>query len=299
MTVGLMVFICLLIINTVVAIIYLLWSIKNKRKSHVIKACVILLCPILGMCFWLLSYLWYHAFFSVPVDLEDVIFSKERVKIVTHAEEERERNVVPLEEAIEVTDVSDLRALMLNVVRGDIKKFLSAISLALNSEDSETAHYAASVLQDALNNFRISVEKQRQLVLEEDENRKEYAEMMMDYMNEVLEQRVFTDMEQENYVGIMDEICEIYYENYANHMLSSQFEAISMRLLEIGDYASCQKWCERARYHYPSTLSTFTCQLKLYFTNGEKQRFFEVVEELKHSHVVVDRETLELLRVFR
>lgn len=299
MTKGMIVFICLLIINTLVAIIYLLWSIKNKRRSHVMKACLVLLCPIVGMCFLLLSYLWYHAFFSVPVDLEDVIFSKERVKIVTHAEEERERNVVPLEEAIEVTDVSDLRALMMDVVRGDIKKFLSSIALALNSEDTETAHYAASVLQDALNQFRISVEKQRQQVLEGDENQKEYAEMMMDYMNEVLEQKVFTDMEQKNYVAIMDEICEVYYDNYSEYMLSSQYEAVSMRLLEVEDYDNCQKWCERARYHYPNTLSTFTCQLKLYFTNGQKQRFFEVVEELKHSHVVVDRETLELLRVFR
>ena len=63
------------------------------------------------------------------------------------AEEERESNLVSLEEAIEITNDTELRSLMMNVVRGDIQQFLSSISLALNSEDTETAHYAASVLQ--------------------------------------------------------------------------------------------------------------------------------------------------------
>ncbi len=292
------VFICLLAINTLASLFYLLWSISRKSKGYVFRSAVMLMCPVVGICFFVFSYIWYRLFFSAPVDLEDVVFSKERVKTVTHAEEERERNMVPLEEAIEVTGEKDLRVLMMNVVRGDIQKFLASIALALNSEDTETAHYAASVLQDALNDFRISVEKQRQLVEKGGPNMYVYAEQLIDYMNQVLEQKVFTDMEQKNYVGIMDEICDIYYDKYPGKMSSSQFEAISMRLLEIKDFFNCKKWCDRAGYHYPNTLSTYTCQLKLYFTNGQKKQFFEVIEELKKSAVVVDSETLELIRVF-
>lgn len=290
--------ICLLVLNTLTAVIYLLWNVSRKNKGCVFRTIVMIICPVVGICFFMLSYIWFKLFFSAPVDLEDVVFSKERVKTVTHAEEERERNMVPLEEAIEVTGEKDLRVLMMNVVRGDIQKFLASIALALNSEDTETAHYAASVLQDALNDFRMSVEKQRQLVEEGAPNMPIYAEQLIDYMNQVLEQKVFTDMEQKNYVGIMDEICDIYYEKYPGKMTSSQFEAISMRLLEIKDFVNCKKWCDRAGYHYPNTLSTYTCQLKLYFTNGQKKQFFEVIEELKKSSVVIDSETLELIRVF-
>lgn len=299
MTGQMVVLICLLVLNTLTAFIYLLCSVSRKNKGCVFRTIVMLICPVVGICFFLLSYIWFKLFFSAPVDLEDVVFSKERVKAVTHAEEERERNMVPLEEAIEVTGEKDLRILMMNVVRGDIQKFLASIALALNSEDTETAHYAASVLQDALNNFRMNVEKQRQLVEEGGPNMSIYAEQLIDYMNQVLEQKVFTDMEQKNYVGIMDEICDIYYEKYPGKMTSSQFEAISMRLLEIEDFVNCKKWCDRAGYHYPNTLSTYTCQLKLYFTNGQKKQFFEVIEELKKSSVVIDSETLELIRVFR
>lgn len=299
MTFEMIVFICLLILNTLIAIIYLIASLITKNKNCVIKTFVMLICPVVGPMFFLFAYLWFRLFFSEPVDLEDVVFSKERVKTFMHAEEEMERNMVSLEEAIEITNEKDLRSLMMNIVRGDIKQFLATISLALDSEDTEVAHYAASVLQDALNDFRMNVEKQRRYITDNVKDRIDQAEPLMDYMNQVLAQRVFTEMEQCNYVYIFDEIAELYFAYASSPMTSAQFEAISMRVLEISNFALCKKWCERAKIHYPNTLSTYTCQLKLYFSSGEKQSFFQVVEELKCSSVVIDNETLELLRVFR
>jgi len=274
----------------------------GRRNSVWLRAVVMLLCPVVGPCLFLLSHVFFKLFFSRPVDLEDVIFSKERVRTFLHADEDRERNIVPLEEAIEVTDADDLRNLMMNVVRGDISKSLASIALALNSEDTETAHYAASVLQDALNDFRFNVQMQSKLILsenEEDAQRVAYAQALIDYMDQVLVQKVFTDLEQRSYVDIMDRVCEVLYEKGREHMTSAHYEAISLRLLEIEDYDNCRKWCERAEYHYPNTLATYTCQLKLYFNSGQKQKFFEVMEELKHSAVVIDSETLELIRVFQ
>ncbi len=293
------IFLSLLLLNLIITVVYLVWNLLRKKKNCIMNAIVMFLCPLVGPCFFLLAYLLYKLFFSEPVDLEDVIFSKERVETHVHAQEEQERNMVSLEEAIEVTNEKELRTLMMNIVRGDIQKFLATISLALNSEDTETAHYAASVLQDALNDFRIKVEQQYRMIKSGDEYQLIYAETLLEYMNQVLAQKVFTDLEQCNYVGMMDEVCELYYNNCPEQMTSARFEAISMRLLEIKDFDNCTKWCERAKSSYPNALATYSCQLKLYFTSGQRQKFFEVIEELKQSSVVVDRETLELLRVFR
>ncbi|MCM1185811.1 MAG: hypothetical protein NC251_05885 [Lachnoclostridium sp.] len=296
-------FIVLLVFNTLAAVGYLVWNRlrkkENDQKSCIFRFVIMLLCPVVAPCFFLLAHVMFCLFFSEPVSLEDVVFSKERARTFVHAEEERERNIVPLEEAIEITDKSGLRTLMMNVVRGDIHKSLAAISGALNSEDTETAHYAASVLQDALNDFRIHVEKQRQLILDNDEKQIYYADNLLEYMNPVLEQKVFTDMEQHTYVAIMDEIGEIFYANAPQKMNSSHYEALSLRLLEVEDYENCRKWCERAKMYYPNTLATYTCQLKLYFNSVQREKFFEVIEELKQSAVVIDSETLELIRVFR
>ena len=294
-------FLALIVINTLIVIVYLVlngFRKESDRRMGIVRAVVMFLCPVAGPCFFLMAYIFYRTAFSAPVSLEDVIFSKERARTFVHAEEDRERNIVPLEEAIEITNTDDLRGLMMNVVRGDIRNSLASIALALNSHDTESAHYAASVLQDALNDFRMNVEKQYKLVLTEGGEQAERAEALIEYMNQVLVQKVFTDMEQKNYVGIMDKVCDVLYMKDREHMTSNQYEAISLRLLEIEDYDNCRKWCERAEYQYPNTLATYTCQLKLYFNSGQKERFFEVLEDLKHSAVVIDSETLELIRVF-
>ena len=38
--------------------------------------------------------------------------------------------------------------------------------------------------------------------------------------------------------------------------------------------------------------------VKLYFTEGNKKHFFDELEKLKNSDIVIDRETLELIRIF-
>lgn len=294
-------FIIILAVNLIITIIYLIVNLfrkKDNRTSFWIRGLVMLLCPVTGVVVFFVSYIAFLLFFHKEVDLADVVFSKERVERILHADEDRERNLVPVEEAIEVTDRENLRTLMLNVVRGDIQQSLSTIAMALDSEDSETAHYAASILQDALNDFRMNVQKNYQYMQQNEEERVEYAHMLIEYMDQVLKQHVFTEMEQRNQIATLDDVCEMLYEQEPESMLSSEFESVSMRLLEMSEYEKCKKWCDRAVIHYPNTLSTFTCQLKLYFTTEQKEDFFRVLNGLRESGISIDQETLQMIRVF-
>ena len=49
---------------------------------------------------------------------------------------------------------------------------------------------------------------------------------------------------------------------------------------------------------YPDELSAYTCRLKLYFARQDREVFFETLDALKKSNVIIDSETLELIRVF-
>lgn len=150
--------------NVLIVAVYFIWNRVRKREKLIgygSKAFVMLLCPVVGPLFIGLGYVLHRCFFYREVDLDAIIFKKDRVKTYQHADEERGRTMVSMEEALTVTDKDNLRTLMLNIVRGDIQNSLAAISLALDSEDSETSHYAASVLQDALNDFRTTVQKCR------------------------------------------------------------------------------------------------------------------------------------------
>lgn len=56
-----------------------------------------------------------------------MVFSKERTDTLQRPDEDVEKNMVALEEALEVSDKKSLRTLMMNVIRGDYKHSLSAI----------------------------------------------------------------------------------------------------------------------------------------------------------------------------
>ena len=291
----------ILAVNILVVLIYVIAGYlrkKEKKFSIAMKAMVMLLCPVVGAVFLALGELFFRLFFAQAMDLDDVIFSKDRVKTYLHPDEERERNLVSVEEALAITDKENLRELMLNVVRGDVRNSLASLSMALNSEDSETAHYAASVLQDILNDFRANVQKRYQEILQGSDNRVLLAAELIDYMNQVLEQKVFTRLEQKSMTDLMEQVCEILYKEDKEKMMSSHYEAVSMRLLDVRDYEKCRKWCERAAVQYPGVLSSYTCRLKLYFSCEYRENFFQVLDELKKSNIVIDNETLEMIRVF-
>lgn len=316
MTREVIAFLILFIINTILVFLYIFWQRgkENATKiSYLAKATIMFCCPVTGFIFVALAYLIFKEVFKEEVDLADVVFSKDRVTTYVHADEERETNVVSMEEALAVTDKESLRTLMLNVVRGDVQNSLSAISLALNSEDTETSHYAASVLQDSLNDFRANVQKiyrdikdtEKEIQTAEEEKKRELLQsqleelvILIDYMNPVLLQQVFTEMEQLSLAKQFDEVCEILYKKEPMRMSSHFFEAVALRLLEVKEFNLSEKWCERAVEMYPNTLTTYTCQLKLYFSNGNRDAFFATLDALRASSVVIDNETLEMIRVF-
>ena len=310
------IFLIVVIINTVTAVIYLLWGILlvvpvkeqqtekewermfDNRRAFLIKFFVMLLCPVIGPLFFIISYLLDKILFWTAPDLEDVIFSKDRVKIQLKADEERVRNMVPLEEALAINEKKDLRTVMMNMVKGEIQDSLAAIALALDSEDSESSHYAASVMTDELNEFRRRVQALSWEILQEEEDETEYEEMLIDYMNQVLKLRIFTIIEQRRFVHIMADTAEKLRQKDQSKLKEEQYESVCLRLLEIEDYTDSDKWCAWLAEQYPERLSAYTCRLKLYFTLQNKEAFFTTLNDLKKSDVVIDRETLELIRVF-
>lgn len=272
-------------------------DIDNRRTVFLFL--IQLFCPVIGPVYVIFSFFFRKLFFRKPVDLGDVLFNKEHVKTRHPANVERESNLVPIEEALMVTDEKNLRTLMLSVLKGDISNSLNRISEALDSSDSETAHYAASVLRDELNNFRAEVTRMiNRLETAEEDDVVKIGITMIEYMNPFLKQKVFSEMEQRDYVQIMDKASEDVFNASPEAMKPEYYEWTADRLREAGLYDRSGIWCVRATAAYPEMLSSYTCRLKLYFETGDRNKFMSTLKELKESDVVIDRDTLELIRVF-
>ena len=309
-------FVIVCLVNAAISVLYLVWGIcvavpaKNaaqgeenpvlhdNRRAYVIRFIVMLLCPVTGPLFFLGSHVLFLLFFRREVDLEELVFSKERIRQPLKADEERERDIVPVEEALAVSDQKYLRGLMLKVLRGDIQESLEAITLALDSEDSETSHYAASVLQDELNEFRTYVQKLYVEMQHEEEDETDCEEMLIGYMDAVLKQKVFTGVEQSRFVEMMDEAAQELYRKDIAKMTPAYYEAVILRSLELKLFEQAGVWCQRLEEAYPDQLTAYSCRMKLYYTEGKRKQFFEVLDQITKSEIVIDSETLEFIRIF-
>ena len=302
-------FIIFLIVNLIVSLLYLLFGMifnRTSRKKVAMRSLIMLYAPGIGPLLFFISYLFYRLLFYRKVDLSDVVFSKEKSKELVRINEEKERDFVPVEEAIEVADKGELRELVLNMAQGDYSESLSAINMALNAEDTETSHYAASILQDAINDFRMLVRKENARINdidEEDESKREQLifdiKKLFVYMNKVLEQHILSKLEQNGYTDILDKLLEKYYRLAGASITSEMYKAMALRLIETEKYDRARSWCERALWRYPNTLASYTTLIKLYFSCGDRENFFKTMQELKESNIVIDRETLELIRAFQ
>lgn len=296
-------FIIVLIINVLIVLGYLVVMILMKReskRSFLVKAAVMFLCPVAGPLCVLFSYLLYLLLSWVNVDLEDVIFSKERVKTYSFPDEEKEKNLVPLEDAIAVSDKGSLRRLMMDVVKDDQGESLTAISRGLYAEDTETSHYAASVLQEKLGLYRRNVQTAF-MKLQETEDVQERAVSaveLLDYMTPMLKRGVFGTVEQRGHIQTMDTVAEILLEADKNRMTGNYYEELCHLALDVDEDAIAEKWCNRLVEQYPEMLIAYTCRLHMYFKQGLNEQFRETLDELKKANVVIDAKTLELIRIF-
>ena len=214
------------------------------------------------------------------------------------SDEERERDIIPLEEALFVNGDKDLRTVMINTLRGDIRGSLGTIMMALNSKDSETSHYAASLLSSELNEFRAGVQKLYRAMKEEEPEETARERELIDAMDGILRQQVFTPLEQRKLVGMLEEAVGSLYRKAPSQLNVEDYEELCLLLLSLEDYPRAEEWCMRMAGQYPHCLASYTCRLKLYFSTGRREIFFQTLSELKSSDIVIDQATLELVRVF-
>lgn len=297
----------ILIVNALIAAGYLIWFLifkrdTDNRKQYVMHAVIMLLCPVVGIFYFFFAFLKYHFIKTGDRDLSDVEFSKKRYVSIVKADENRERNIVSVEEAILVSDQEKKRANMLNILLGETEESLSAIALALDSDDTEVAHYAASFLQSKMDKFRDTVRKTLQEIEEKDireeECRKRIVELIR-YMNHTLKQNIFTQVEQRDYVEQMEALCEKMFQKARYNIPPECYVWLLERIMELEEYDKAELWGDRFNEQYPTNLASYKLRLKLYFETNQKDKFFEVLDRLRASTILVDKQTLELIRMIR
>ena len=153
-----------------------------------------------------------------------------------------------------------------------------------------------------MDSFRETVRKMQQKIEADDIEEEECQEQtlqLIQYMNHMLKQNVFTQVEQIDYVKKMEQLGEKLFQNGRDRITPACYECILGRIMELKEYDEAEVWGNRFSEQYPDQLSAYTLRLKLYFEANRKDKFFEVLDQLRVSAVVVDIQTLEMIRMIQ
>lgn len=257
-----------------------------------------LVCPLVAPLFLALSHFLYIFFSKRNVDMDDISFSRERVKTYTPADIERDINISPMQEVLVISDVRRRRKMLLDVLKKDIRHSLGSIAIALDNPDSETSHYAASVIMDVLSEFRGNVQNMYARFKDDPEDF-ELGSLLLSYIDEVLRQNILNGDEKRSYTYMEDEIADMLFRYHPDMMEGPQYRHLIEDLVEIGEFSVAEKWSRRALKYRDYQLDTYIGCMKYYFAYNDRDAFLRCMEQLKKSGIVVNRETMELIRLFQ
>lgn len=266
--------------------------------DYIVILLIVLTIPVTVIVYFAAAFIYRKLFFRKAVDLSDVVFKKDKISQIEKSDMETERNIVAVQEAIAVSDYHNQRALMMNIIRKDMKKSLGSITYALNSEDSETSHYAAAALRDELGEFRNNTHKLYQQIKESKPLDTEACDELVHLIYDTISQDVFRQSEQKSYVWMLDEVLKRMYENDPKTVKDCYYEWITGFFMNIGFPDEAYQWCQRADKEIKHGLAPYKCYMRYYYGCDDGENFMRVIDELKKTDIKIDQDTLEILRLF-
>lgn len=291
----------ILLVNTCIALGYMIYGIvraKDRRRKYILIACILFFTPPVGCIVFITAHTLHQILFGKDIDRDAVSFSKERVKIYTLPDEERELNVVPVNETLAVSDKGMQRTLILNVLKDYSEQSLATISEALKSKDSEVSHYAASALMDAISDFR-ATSQNLLYAMQKNEKDMDIKIMCFEYLSDALKKNFLPDIEYRSYVYELHGVLKDMLYQYKELISPEYYETMVYFLLQFNDFTSAYIWCEQLSQYHKYTLHYYKAMMRILYAEKNYNKFLEIMEQLKTSDVKIDGETLDLIRTFK
>ena len=299
-TTGLWPVLILLLINFIVSMVLFVAAFfqkRGQRSTVFLLSWFVFIVPCFGILYLLLGRFISFLNRKKKVDISDVSFSQEREPLILPPDRETEMNYAPIQDAMAVSDTASLRRLLLDTLRNNAKKTISSIAVAMNSRDTETSHYAASIILDALSECRSTAQN----MIEQMKKNPEDVEMnllTLDYLNEILSLKIMNDVEQRSYIYIMNDVAENLFTHNLWYMTATHYLWMTDLFLSIQDFNMADQWVSRAGQYRPYMLDTYKAHLHLYYQQNNRNAFFDCLDQLRESDITIDEEVLNLFRLY-
>ncbi|MBQ9624468.1 MAG: hypothetical protein IJR47_00010 [Clostridia bacterium] len=273
---------------------------SNSIKKAMTIGVFLFFTPVVGIAFLLIGSGINKAVFSKQDDLlqeEEQLLNQNRIFVAVEDDVAKDLDRVAIEEAFIISDTEGRRKALLDVLkRPDAETYINSIKGAMNNEDSEVAHYAASYVADTMEKYKTRERDLRKL--HEEEKDLESLVAYLDFSGDMLHRVKFSLPEQERYLKLFEAHMEELYALDAEQVKGGFISDVIGFLKKKGDKQALEKWVNRAEGFMESDIDSAKEVLKYYYSIGNTKGFNETINKIKGSPLVLDSELVEWIRFF-
>ncbi len=288
-----MIYIAYLLISfTALLLIY-----RKSWQEWLIRLIVVAVLPVAG---WLFPLFWPKRITAGSKEAFDDYVRRQqeehevrRIGVYKQVERQQELNIIPIEEALLVSEHQTRRKVMIDVLKQDSLNYLEILRRAVSNEDTETSHYAVSAIMETKRKLLLSLQE----LSVKFENQPDdlqvvgaYAEVLRAYMRSgFLDQRTLLK-NQYTYLAVLKQYI----------MLSDQSEwayqekiNLEIDLQALGD---AEQSAQSYLAQYPDSEEAYLSLIKVYYTMQSHSKLQETLERLRGTSLRLSNHALTVVR---
>jgi hypothetical protein len=206
---------------------------------------------------------------------------------------EKGRNVIPIEDALILNENKVRRTMLLDLLKDESILNIDTLKFALENEDSETSHYAATAIMELKRKLLNSMQS---LDLQVDENPNDlntlsaYKEVITQYINSGFLDEKTLLKNKYNYSAILEKMIEIQpnEESYFVEKISCD--------LSLAEYSTARYYCDLFVRLHPNCEDAYFMDMQIHYLMKNSESFEKSLNQLRNSSVRLSPTGLSKLR---
>lgn len=285
-----------LAVNFLIAVVYMVTMYMKTRMSYVfLRGIIMIFCPVTALCCYFLSYAMGIIFKVQEVDYANLSMDKTKKEFEQEVDRDTEMKMLPIEEVLTVSTTKDRREAMINLLKTDVSDSLGLIRKAVENEDPETAHYAASALTDIMGRFTTEI-NQLQVAYDNDRSNREINEEYIDALLRILSSGALLGVEEMMYLYMYTGLVENLMQHHPNAITNEQCAMMVKALFKEGRGAEAEKWAEISMEKWPDEEQTYLNMLYIKYNLEKEEDFYKCLKDLAGSGIPLSTKGLDIMR---
>jgi hypothetical protein len=271
---------------------------RTSPKEWLLRFVLVTALPLVG---WLFPLFWPKPFHQEPdEEFDDYITRQQeehkirrRIGVYSKMETEKELSVIPIEDALLISEHRTRRRVMIDILKQDANHYLEILQRAVSNEDTETSHYAVSAIMEVKRKMLLALQD---LSVQYENNKKDeylvrtYAEVLKGFMSSgFLDERTLLK-HRYTYLGVLETLTDLTENSeWAFH------EKVHIEL-ELGMFVEAETTALLYVEKYPLSEDAYLILLKVYFETKSAVKLFETMDRLKKTPMRLSNHALTLVR---